>query len=130
METIVTINAPKKAGANPSTLKPLIKLAAQNTIPFTISIKKPKVTILNGKVKTFKTTPKVEFKMPRIIATNTAVQNPATVIPGTIFAASITAKALMMMRDNKNMDILYHRMSYGNDNVLVPEFKTDCTTLE
>jgi hypothetical protein len=102
MDTIVTIKLPKNAAQNPATWKPFIKLAAQNISAFMTKKKNPKVTMLKGKVKTFRIVPKVALSSPKTTATKTAVQNPATLIPGTTLAANSTPKAV-----NKILNIIF-----------------------
>jgi hypothetical protein len=94
MEITVTMSEPKNAAQKPATWKPLTKLAAQNISALMTKRKKPKVTILNGNVKTFSAKPKVTFNIARTMATKSAVQKPATYIPGTITEASSTPKVV------------------------------------
>jgi hypothetical protein len=94
MEIIVTIKLPKNAAQNPATWKPFMKLAAQNIKALMTKKKKPKVTMLKGKVKSLSNAPMVTFKTPKIMATKTAVQNPSTCMPEMMAEASKTPKAV------------------------------------
>ena len=102
METTVTIREPKNAAQNPATWKPLIKLAAQNISAFMTKKKKPNVTMLKGSVKSLSKAPMVTFNIPKMTATKTAVQNPATLMPGTMLEASKTPRAV-----NKILKIIF-----------------------
>ncbi len=107
MENTVTITLPKKAGQNPAASKPFTKVAILKSKVFIINKKKPKVVMLKGKVKIFKGKPTNTFNTDKTKATNKAVPNPLTEIPGTTLAASITPSAFI-----NNLKIIFIAQLY------------------
>lgn len=88
-----------KAVQNELTSKPpTITSHSKITIALITKRNNPSVIMVTGKVNKTKIGFTTRFRSPSTIATNTAVPNPATEIPGIKYATSITKSAVTTIR--------------------------------
>lgn len=82
---MLTSSEPIKAGRNPSTQNPSMKVETnQNNVALITKINSPSVKIVIGNVKIIKTGRAIRLSKPRTMATTMAVYTLVTSISGTI----------------------------------------------
>jgi hypothetical protein len=96
------------AAQNPETANfPTTAEARRTRSALITSVKSPKVSILMGKVMMIRNGFSRTLTMPRTRATQRAVKNPSTVIPGTIWAA-ISIETVMTSHFKRSIPVSIH----------------------